>query len=230
MVLRHDSSINFIQPSGGNILETHHAEFESLTPTPSLPSGGVWFDPNDIALRAGETRTERLKYQTVSGVREVRVDEGYTAQHRTALLNMGSPPEEYNATFDAIMDDKFYDQSGTDFTIQVSGLYRVSYTIDIQNDSGGGNNDGVNQIRVLRNGVDIPQSASRYFQDGSTTNAGTSKSFLVALDVDDILTFEFSIIGGGGNSYVWAGVADNLNIEFIRRWSARDDEAGPDAA
>ena len=223
-----DSNINFIQPSGGNILETHHAEFESLNP-PSLPSGSVWFDPNDIALRAGETRTERLKYQTVSGVREIRVDEGYTAQHRTALLAMGTPPEDYTANVDEFMDDKFYDQSGTDFTIQASGLYRVSYTIDIENDSGGGNNDGVNQIRVLRNGVGIPQSESRYYQDGATSTAGVSKSFLIALDVDDVLTFEFDVIDGGGNSYNWIGALDNLNIEFIRRWTSSNDEAGPDA-
>ena len=220
-----NSNIDFIQTSGGNVLDAHHLEFESLIPEPSpasdtpnvLPSGSIWFDPNNLELRAGETHVERFKYQTVSGVREIRIDEGYSAHNRTSTLAMGTPPEAYTVNFDEFMDDKFYDQSGTDFTIQASGLYRITYNINIQNSSGGGNNDGTNLIECLRNGVTIIQSHGIYYQFSSTSTAGISHSFLTTLDVDDVLTFPFSVVNGGGNSYDWIGLPDNINIEFIRR-------------
>lgn len=218
-----NSSINFIQPSGGNVLEAHHIEFATVATTPSLPSGSIWFEPNDDIPRANELRTERFRYQTVSGIRQIRIDEGYCsyggADGTGGDLGQEMPPQStYTVTFSGLVDSKFYDQFEDDVTIKVSGLYRIAYNFYIQNDSSGGNNDGVNQIRCLRNGVEIPSSVIHYYQHSANSNSFASKSFLTTLDVDDIINFEFDIIAGGGNRYtIQNSITVKFNIEFIRR-------------
>ena len=101
----------------------------------------------------------------------------------------------------------------------MSGLYRVTYNFTIDNDSGGGNNDGVFQIRCIRNSTEISQSVSRVFFDDNGSGADeitATKSFLARLDVDDVINFEFDIINGGSNARNWLD-GDNVSFEFIKR-------------
>ncbi len=219
--MRVNSEIDFIQASGGNMLETHHIEFETVAEEPTTPSGSVWFDPNDDLARANETRTEHLKYQTASGIRELRIDEGLSAYHFVPVFFTTFPlsiPGNFGMNFSGIVDNKFYDQFDDTFAVKASGLYRISYQLAIRNLSSGGNNDGVNAVRCLRNGVEIPQSVAHYYQDGSTSVAQASKTFLTNLDLEDSIVFEWSIIAAGGNSYDWISPTSTfICFEFIRR-------------
>ena len=221
--MRTNAPIDFIQPSGGDVLEVHHAEFEPIDPTPTLPSGSVWLEPNDELLRANETRVERLRYQTSSGIQEAKIDEGYCQYTNTLGLipTITSTPSLYATNVSGFVDRKFYDEVEKDkeeFVVKTSGLYRVTYSFETVNISAGGNNDGVNQWRCLRNNVEIPQSITHYYQYGSNSVAHALKSFLVILDVDDVLSVEFDIVAGGGNGYeVTAFNNAFVMLEFIKR-------------
>ncbi len=236
-----NSNIDFIQASGGNVLETHHMEFETRRGADPgaqahgfiLPSGSLWFHPNDDLARAGETRTEHLRYQHASGIapdpskgltdKVLRIDEGYAAYGvhlgpASSARAMPSVPNNFDPNMSGMVDNKFYDHFDDTFAVKASGLYRISYQFTVRNKSSGGNNDGVNQVRVLRNGVEISQSVARYYQSGSTSVALVSKTFLTNLDLEDSIIFEWDIINGGGNSYDWSSPNTSfICFEFIRR-------------
>ena len=52
--MRYNTSLDFIQPSGGNIVQAHRVGFDpqgiGVKPagsSPTLPSGSLWIRPND---------------------------------------------------------------------------------------------------------------------------------------------------------------------------------------
>lgn len=128
-----NSSIDFIQSSGGNIDHVHHAKlsplgdgFKPQGSSPLLPSGSIWLRPND-------GQAERLEYQGEDSLFQIRPTEGY-AYYTTTTTH----PENLTLLFETtvVEDSRFitkFNTASSQFTVHVSGLYRISVSVRLNN-------------------------------------------------------------------------------------------------
>lgn len=172
-----NSPIDFIAPSGGNIIDCHSLRFLPTLETPTLPSGSIWMKPNDGQL-------ERFLYQGTSGIFEIRDTEGhgsYTIRGddttdisigaTPTLLELGPEGAESVDRLDRYIyyqEDDFVTSSWviggtTQFTVKVSGLYKIAYSMPFHNTTGGGNNDGVLESSMQLDGTNMSGSVVRQY-------------------------------------------------------------------
>lgn len=209
--MRLNTSVDFVQPSGGNTLDVHHIEFEPTNP-PDLPSGSLWYQPED-------EQSEKFAYQGTSGIFEISTAEGIGYYENTTPQEMNPGP--YTIQWDrALINDtgfSFLSSDSESIIIPISALYKLTYHVQFINNTGGGASDTSLQARFMLNGVGIAGTLMAAYlpnqQNGGETRIGCYSMGIfdpgdeISIEVDYIGTILSSV--DVSNSY--------LEIEFIRK-------------
>ena len=197
--MRYNTSIDFIQPSGGNLDHVNHVKLLSLGDglkpegsSPVLPKGNkgggsVWFRPNDGQM-------EHLEYQGEDTLFQTRVAEGYAAY--TSDYATRSTPLDVDGTTRVIMtinsiilqDSHFFSNrfvSGGDIICHVSGLYRVSCSFRCDNTGG----DGELTLSMQVNGVDVTVGKTYVASSSDGGGCHVSLNFVGKLIPNDEIGF-----------------------------------------
>ncbi len=209
--MKYNTGIDFIQASGGNILDVHHAEFEPVA-SPTLPSGTVWYEPTD-------GQTEYFAYQGSSGLFSARTADGLSYYENTTLQEIAPGP--IDVIWDtALIDDigyTFLSSGGDGIIIGASGLYKMTYHVQFVNNTGGGSADTTLQALLTLNDDIIPDSFMATYLPNQS-NGGENYitgAIMRMLGPGHEIKLQVDFLGGGLSS---VDVSDAyLEMEFIRR-------------
>ncbi len=218
--MRYNTGIDFIQASGGNVIDVRHVEFEPVE-SPTLPSGTVWYEPTD-------GQTDYFAYQGSSGSFSMRTAEGISYYENTTLQQL-STSGPIDVTWDkALIQDNndntdtrasytFLSSAGDGIIIAASGLYKMTYHVQFINNTGGGASDASLQAQLTLNDVIMPDSVmSTYLpnQANGSENYITG-AILRMLGPGHEIKFQADFLGGTLSD---VDVSDAyLEMEWIRR-------------
>ncbi len=135
--MRFNTAIDFIQASGGNIDHIHHtkllplgSDFQPEGTSPTLPSGSIWFRPN-------EGQAERLEYQGEDTKFQIRPGEGVANYLVTTTQAL---PLDFTFDETLIEDSRFVTLGaglglggGDIIEFHVSGIYRITTSVRASN-------------------------------------------------------------------------------------------------
>ena len=208
--MRHNTGIDFVQPSGGDLLHIHHVLLESEE-SPTLPSGSLWYEPTD-------GQVETLTYQGASGVFGVKTVQGLGYYENTDLQEMNPGPYIIQWTRALVEDNivTFLAANDEDIILSVGGLYKLTYHIQFINNTGG-NNDTTLQARVLQNGVGVDGTlmASYLPTGGSGGETKLSCYTMVVAQLGDTISLEVDFLDSVLSSVDVS--TSYLEVEFIRK-------------
>ena len=206
--MRWNADANFVQPSGGNILNVDHVLFVPQAENPLLPSGGMW-------MRANDGQVERLTVKGTSGVLECRNAEGFAFYSTTTTQDISAGPITIGSYTTIIEDERFINLSSDTVIIHVSGLHRLSYTVTYLNGTGGGAADGTVNAQILINGIKLVGSEmSAYIPIVSDGGQCLTVFYGMAiLNVGDEIQIRADQLQSLGTLDVVSAI---LNVELIR--------------
>jgi len=207
-----NSSLDFIQPSGGNIDHVHNIKLLPLGDgskpqgtSPTLPSGSVWLRPND-------GQAERLEYQGRDSQFQIRPTEGY-AHYLTVVPRVITPPQDVIFDQTIIEDTRFFSLDSSDkvhITVHVSGLYRISGAFRVINNISA---RVLIELSITKNdSISIGEAKNFGPSTGDGGGAHVSINVIAKLDVGDLIHFLFDA-SGFDTTTLHEG---NTVMEFIR--------------
>lgn len=113
-----------------------------------------------------------------------------------------------------VIQDSYYSRSAGVITINTSGIYKVSYSVNIDQTAGNSRSSVRGQV-TLNGSTAISQSTSWIYSRNNAQGEGTlSKTFFVSLNSSDNIRFQAQRDSGAGTFTYLAG--SNISIEFVR--------------
>ncbi len=207
--MKFNTAVDFIQTSGGNVDHVHHAKLlplgDDFLPegsSPTLPSGSIWFRPNN-------GQAERLQYQGEDTTFQIRAGEGIANYIVNKTQDL---PLDFTFDETLIEDSRFFTLiNDEEVMFHVSGIYRI--TMSVRGDNTDNDGDILTWVSREPDGVGFFLRGTNYAASNGDDGGGhVFWSNIVYMQRGE--SIQPHVLGGGGSSIDLE--VCSLIVEFIR--------------